>query len=157
MTHREIRTIRYDAHTAARWPGRSYALGPAEWSSAARWLADGGPVELRVHPSALDGLRTDAMVAASALRDAGIGLALSFAGRPEHLRWLRILPWSAVIAHPALVDDTCGADRARVAESWAEAAHRHGLDYVAPVRDVALLASLPGAGFTHGELAADRC
>ena len=154
MTPDEIRTARYDATTAERWHGRSFVVAPSDWRDALWTLAGDEHAEVRVPPSALDGISVGAMLAASALRDAGIGLALSGAGRPEHLRWLRMLPWSAVIAHPALLRSASAPDRARVVESWADAACRRSLQFVAAVDNTPELPFLRAAGFTHAEIAA---
>ena len=154
MTRHEITARRYDATTAELWVARSFTMGPADWHGAARSLAGTVPAEIRVCPAALRSLSPDEMVAASALRDAGIGLALSGAGRFEHLRWLRMLPWSAVIAHPALLRSGADPDGARVIESWADAAARRDIHFVAPVADTPELPFLRAAGFTHAEVSA---
>ena len=152
MTYDEIITMRYDATTAEKWSGRSYLVDPARWQDAARSFRKDTPAEVRVCPSALRGLSASAMVAASALRDAGIGLALTGAGRPEHLCWLRMLPWSAVIAHPALIRSAAEPDGARVVESWADASNRRGLQFVASLANDPELPALRAAGFTHAEV-----
>ena len=157
MTLHEKRLTRIDASTRAQWHGRGYTLPPHRWNEAlaAPGVAGGEtdrPAEVRATPAALAGLDTAALLAAARLRDAGIGLALEGAGKADGFRWLRALPWSAVIVHPALVaqDDD---DRRRVLGRWAEAVRGRGMALVAPRGRAAELGHLHGAGFTHLELA----
>jgi EAL domain-containing protein (putative c-di-GMP-specific phosphodiesterase class I) len=110
-------------------------------------------LEIALAGPALEHAAVECLVALSAVRDLGVGVALQDFGGPGTLEVVQYLPLSAVILKPTLLHDLPGSAAATTTlHTLLGIARRHGLRIVAAgIGSEAQRALLSGLGCQEGE------